>query len=680
MSLTKLSGTLITDNAITTEKLSSNAVANFANTSQIAEISARLESAFVTANIANTNASGVVPKISSISIANSSYVILDDTAANTGGGYIVVSGSGFQSGAQVIVENTPATSVTFINSTTIRAQVPAKSAASYNIFVVNPDGGTGIAVNGLTYSATPTWVTGSTITAQQVDVAFNLNFDATGATTYAVANGSSLPSGTTLSSNGYFYGTVTGISTATTYNFSINAIDAENQESTRSFSLTVNTEQLWLRRISTTSYDNFAKDITTDPSGNIYIAIDSKAYGAGQGSTNNSVIIKYNNQGTKQWEKYINLDGEESITRIKTDNSDYVYSCGFQGSSPISLIRSTHSSNGNTQWSRTVYQNVNGNQPVFRASAIAPVGEVVVFATHGSEWSNLSNFTQVLSSVYKANGQTSATYDIYRSTGNEGKGIIYDLIAANNSLKFILSVGNRNGDSSNYGAEWGNVKVSEVYSDASYFARQQSVQEYGSSASDTYQRITIDSANNSYVTGNTTESVGTSHFTMTKILNNGNRSWYRSYRSGSEGTGICIDGEGYIYAQFNENANNCVVYVKYDSNGTLQWQRRFIKSGITLKGAGLSAKDNLIVGLMQADTSPKSVILLKLLKDGSGTATYTDSYIYENSNYTFASPSNISSSPTTASITYSPSGSTFASTGGNDSHPNTSFTITDLTV
>jgi alpha-tubulin suppressor-like RCC1 family protein len=205
MALTKLSSSEIQTGAITTELISGDVALSL--------------------------------RISNVSIANSTYTVLDDTAVNVGGGYIVVTGAGFQSGAQVIINETPATSTTFVSSTELRAQVGAKSAASYDLFVVNPDGGTAIRVNGLTYSATPTWVTASALDNQAVDVAFNVAFDATGATSYA--NTTTLPAGTALLSNGYFYGTITGIESETTYNFTVSAIDAENQDSPREFSVTV---------------------------------------------------------------------------------------------------------------------------------------------------------------------------------------------------------------------------------------------------------------------------------------------------------------------------------------------------------------------------------------------------------------------------------------------------------
>jgi hypothetical protein len=249
MAITKISSAVISDGAITPDLVSDN----FANTfATLANVTSTLTN-YATASEVTSIASSLAPKISSVAIANSTYHVKDDTAVNIGGGYIVVTGTGFASGAQVLVDGVAATSTTYVNETTIRAQVPAKSAATYTIYVVNTDGGTAIRVNGLTYSGTPTWVTDSTLTSAAVDTAIAINLSATGASSYAVASGSTLPTGLTLSANGYLYGTVTGLVAETTYNFSIDAIDAENQESARSFSITITVTPVY--KIYTTGYN-----------------------------------------------------------------------------------------------------------------------------------------------------------------------------------------------------------------------------------------------------------------------------------------------------------------------------------------------------------------------------------------------------------------------------------------
>ena len=218
MPLTKLQAGSFETGAIDTSDLSSNATIAFSTTSAFAN--------------------ALAPKITTVNVANSAFTVLDDTAVNVGGGYIVITGANFVSGASVLIDTTPASAVTFVNTSILRVQVPAKAAASYNLYVVNPDGGTGIRVAGLNYSTEPIWVTSSPLGNQAANTAFNVNFSATDAISYAVAAGSTLPAGTSLLANGYFSGTVS-IGAETTYTFSVVATDAENQDSSKTFQVTV---------------------------------------------------------------------------------------------------------------------------------------------------------------------------------------------------------------------------------------------------------------------------------------------------------------------------------------------------------------------------------------------------------------------------------------------------------
>jgi hypothetical protein len=228
MSFTKIQQSNIANNTVLPVHVSAAFEAEYAKQAFVSAIAN-------TANTANTLAGGIL-KITTVNVANSTYAVLDDTAVNVGGGYLVISGSGFATGAQVLIDTTPATSTTFVNSSTLRAEVPAKTAATYNLYVVNTDGGTAIRVNGLTYSGIPTWVTGSTLANVVSNTAFTGNISATGATSYA--NTTALPAGFNLvTANGYYFGNIS-VGSATTYSFTIEARDAELQDSPRTFSLT----------------------------------------------------------------------------------------------------------------------------------------------------------------------------------------------------------------------------------------------------------------------------------------------------------------------------------------------------------------------------------------------------------------------------------------------------------
>jgi hypothetical protein len=170
----------------------------------------------------------------------------DDTAANNVGGQtIYINGSGFDSNVAVYVNNASVPSVTYISASNVGFTTPALSAATYPLYVTNPDdGATAILVPGLQISGEPTWVTGATLTTQDAAIAWSISLSATGDTplTYALAAGSSLPSGISLASNGVISGTMSSPpASETTYNFTVDVSDAQNQSSSRAFSVTVTT-------------------------------------------------------------------------------------------------------------------------------------------------------------------------------------------------------------------------------------------------------------------------------------------------------------------------------------------------------------------------------------------------------------------------------------------------------
>jgi hypothetical protein len=207
-------------------------------------------------NSLDTDSISLGPKIRSVQIANSTYVVKDDTAVNTGGGYIVITGSGFTSNSTVLIGSNSACSVTFISATQLRAQIPSATPGSYPVYVVTGDGGTAIRVNALTYSDSPIWVTTSPLTGQTVETAFSIQLSATGANTYVLQTGSTLPSGVSLAANGLLSGTVTGIDNDTTYNFTVEAIDAENQESPKALAVTVTGQYVTNRSLRFNSADS----------------------------------------------------------------------------------------------------------------------------------------------------------------------------------------------------------------------------------------------------------------------------------------------------------------------------------------------------------------------------------------------------------------------------------------
>lgn len=206
-------------------------------------------------NIADTSLATLTgPKVSSIV-----YVGDDTAAAVEGGQSITLLGSGFSAGASVLVSGTAATVVTVVSSTQITFTSPPQTAGTYVIYVINSDGGTAISIPGISYSGTPNWSTSAGSLATVYETASISNtVTATGDApiTYSLASGT-LPTGSTLdSSTGLLSGTAPASAGSTTYTFTIQASDLQNQTTNRTFSVTVDADAVtWSSPADNTTYE-----------------------------------------------------------------------------------------------------------------------------------------------------------------------------------------------------------------------------------------------------------------------------------------------------------------------------------------------------------------------------------------------------------------------------------------
>ena len=167
----------------------------------------------------------------------------NDTAGNTVGGQTVyINGSGFETNNAIYINGNAVPSKSFISASNVSFTTPALSAGIYPVYFINTDSGaTAIFVPGYIASAEPAWVTGAALSEVNAQEAWSISLSATGdaPVTYALAGGSSLPSGITLAANGLISGTLTSQpENDTQYTFTVIATDAQNQDSSRQFTVT----------------------------------------------------------------------------------------------------------------------------------------------------------------------------------------------------------------------------------------------------------------------------------------------------------------------------------------------------------------------------------------------------------------------------------------------------------
>jgi hypothetical protein len=167
----------------------------------------------------------------------------------TNSGTFTIIGTNFASGAIASAIGTNgsevvASSTTFNSLVQLTATFTGLSNANepYNIKVLNTSNLFGILPNALYVNATPVWQTasGSLGTFDEL-VSVSISATATDSDStisYALASGSTLPSGVTLnSSTGLISGTLPNVTANTTYSFTVNASDGINPVVPRTFSI-----------------------------------------------------------------------------------------------------------------------------------------------------------------------------------------------------------------------------------------------------------------------------------------------------------------------------------------------------------------------------------------------------------------------------------------------------------
>jgi len=190
------------------------------------------------------NWENIVQEVPGVSSVTGNY------SQQTDSGVITIYGTNFVNGAYASAIGSngvqiDATSTTFNSLVQLTATFTGLSNAQepYDIKVTNPSNLFGLIPDALYVNASPVWVTSSGSLGTFIEqVTINLSAlsatDSDSTVSYALASGSSLPSGVSLnSSTGVISGTLPNITSDTTYNFTINATDTVNTIP-RSFSIT----------------------------------------------------------------------------------------------------------------------------------------------------------------------------------------------------------------------------------------------------------------------------------------------------------------------------------------------------------------------------------------------------------------------------------------------------------
>ena len=267
-----------------------------------------------------------------------------------GGETVTITGSNFKTGATVTIGTTAASSVTINSTTQITITLPAKTAGDYDVKVTNTNGLAATSTNAISYNGVPAFSTAAgnvgsipnaaamstiTIVAAEPD---------SGTLAYSVTSGA-LPTGVSLgSANGQITGTPTGVTSDTTFNFTVTATDDENQTSSRAFNLIV------LRQVF--NYSIPFSSMWRNGNGQYLEFTPPSGASAGRLKWTTSLWIKKSRQETRVqlFSAHNASSGAQEDIRINSADAIRWYSHNSNGSAADSDLRTKAKLRSTTDW------------------------------------------------------------------------------------------------------------------------------------------------------------------------------------------------------------------------------------------------------------------------------------------------------------------------------------------
>jgi hypothetical protein len=373
--------------------------------------------------------------------------------------------------------------------------------------------------------------------------------------------------------------------------------------------------------------------------------------------------------------------GEESRTFIATDSNSNVYSIFQTNSSTLigsnDVYVNKRNSEGSIQWSRRIGRSGYNYQP--RGITVDSSGNVfltIVSTTEKFTFVFKLDSSGAVSNSLRINGDNSFT-KLYNagSQGNQIKvGSTYAYLAgasgtdpdSNTDDKISLIAINKStlepvwtrrfGDTSN------NDYVYDLHIDASenvyllWWNPSENKFRFGkwdSSGNNTFIRrlnysgsienfsnIKTDSSGNIYITGR--ESAVPCGW-LTKISSDGATVSYTKTLNGSDiqlgGYSLYVDSSDNVYWLFGLSGGTGRGMIKFNSSGTVQWQRRIVVTGQTNQWIDLAGNDYSVQWISNLTFTDRDSVVFKIPLDGTKTGTYTldgRSFVYDSMSLTLS--------------------------------------------
>lgn len=371
---------------------------------------------------------------------------------------------------------------------------------------------------------------------------------------------------------------------------------------------------------------DMAYAVAMDPAGNIVVT----GYSTGAGTGKDYKTIKYTSSGTILWEASFNgpINGGDYSNALAIDNAGNIYVTGRvdYGTTSADIVTIKYNSAGVQQW----FAVFNGTANLFDEGKTIKVlsdGSVII----GGKTASTGVGSDFITIKYNANG-TEAWRSVYNGTANtddfvvgldfDASGNIYvggcsigagsgtDFMVLKYNSSGVLQWNKRYNGAGNGGDAVVGIKVDgENNIVASGFTDMGSAQGFNfltlkydpngnklwekqydgtSHFNDISTAMTIDAMNNIYITGVTTQVIGTipdSNYATIKYDKDGNQIWTTFYNGPNNSVDISrsifVDGDLNVYVSGSSKGSGSDDYatLKYNSSGVTQWVMTYNGTG-----------------------------------------------------------------------------------------------------
>lgn len=507
------------------------------------------------------------------------------------------------------------------------------------------------ASNSITATTVPQAPTIGTVTVtNSTTVSIPFTAGATGGSTITSYTATSSPSVSLSVSGTTSPLTVTGtFATNQAYTFTIAAVNANGTSTSSSASNSVTPViPYYAGYLVTSSSIDYGYSTAFDSSGNQYIG---GVCNNGSGGTV-AILAKYNSSGTLQWQRTLSVTGVAAasqivyINGITVDSSGNPHVCGQYRNSSLVYCAwvAKYNSSGTFQWQRDFSHTSNGMN--FNAVTVDSSGNVYAAGT--------SNSFQGQSLLVKYN--SSGTYQWYvvqqRSFNGSYADTYYGVTTDSSGNVYAAGYAwNPNGVAVSTLVKF-NPSNGAVLSER-WFGPTSSGTNYG-------QNICVDSSNNVYVVGYFVNGSSGYNTYIRKYNSSLTLQWERSLASTRTAStqydlpyAVSTDNSNNVYvgiSSTNTSGGTNGVLVKYNSSGTLQWQRTLAdqqaaaSQRTNLYGTASDSSSNVyLTGRFYNTSNVYRTLVNKVPTDGTKTGTWTidatNALTYASSSYTDAATS-----------------------------------------